>query len=62
MSPVDCAALRDAIEPLAGGEPPTPAQPASRPGVEACLVVEGRVAELIDLEALVVAARLGSRP
>ena len=43
-------------------EPAVPPQPASRPGVEACIVVHGRVAELLDVEALVAAARIGGRP
>ena len=42
-------------------EPVTPPQPASRAGVEACLVIDGRVAELLDIEALVAAARLERR-
>lgn len=42
-------------------EPAVPAQPASRAGVEACLVVGGLVVELLDLEALVSAAGLRSR-
>jgi len=42
-------------------EPATPPQPASRAGVEACLVIDGRIAELLDVEALVVAAGLVRR-
>ena len=42
-------------------EPPVPRQPASRDGVEACVVLEGRVAELLDLEALVATAGIGAR-
>ena len=42
-------------------EPAVPPQPASRPGVEACIVVHGRVAELLDIEALVSAADIGVR-
>jgi two-component system chemotaxis sensor kinase CheA len=40
--------------------PDVPLQPASREGVEACVVVEGHVAEILDIEALV--ARAGLRP
>jgi two-component system, chemotaxis family, sensor kinase CheA len=43
-------------------EPPTPRQPASRRGVSACLVVQDRIAELLDLEALTVEAGIGARP
>lgn len=41
-------------------QPDIPLQPASRAGVEACVVVDGHVAEILDLEALV--ARAGLRP
>lgn len=43
-------------------EPAVPRQPPSRSGVEACLVVGDRIAELLDLEALVVTAGLGEGP
>ena len=38
-------------------EPPAPAQPCSRPGVARRLVIDDRVTELLDLEALVGLAR-----
>ncbi len=41
-------------------EPAVPRQPPSRPGVEACLVVDGQVTELLDLEALTAAAGIGA--
>lgn len=47
----------DRIEDVVG-EPATPRQPASRRGVTACLVVEDRVTELVDVEALVAEAGL----
>ncbi len=40
-------------------EPAVPRQPASRPGVEACVVIGERVAELLDVEALAAAAGIG---
>jgi two-component system chemotaxis sensor kinase CheA len=40
-------------------EPEVPRQPATRPGVEACLIIGDRVAELLDLEALALAAGIG---
>ena len=40
-------------------EPPVPRQPPSRPGVEACVVIGERVAELLDVEALVASAGVG---
>jgi two-component system chemotaxis sensor kinase CheA len=42
-------------------EPAVPRQPASRRGVEACVVIQGRVAELLDIEALASAADIGVR-
>jgi chemotaxis signal transduction protein len=42
-------------------EPTVPRQPASRLGVEACVVVEERVAELLDVEVLAAEAGIGSR-
>lgn len=39
-------------------EPPAPTQPAARPGVEACLVIGGRVTEVVDVDALVAASGL----
>ena len=47
MSPVDCAALRNAIEPLAAGEPPTPAQQAHLAGCASC---QARLALAVRLE------------
>jgi len=39
-------------------EPPAPEQPLSRSGVAACVVVGGRIIEIVDVEALVAAAGL----
>ena len=47
MSPMDCAALRNAIEPLAAGEPPTPAQQAHLAGCASC---QARLALAVRLE------------
>ncbi len=67
MRTIVCESSVGAVALVVGGvddiapEPAVPAQPASRAGVEACLVVDGRVVELLDLEALVSAAGLRSR-
>jgi two-component system chemotaxis sensor kinase CheA len=42
-------------------EPQVQRQPASRAGVEACVVVEDRLAELLDIEALSAQAGIGGR-
>jgi len=42
-------------------EPTVPRQSASRLGVEACVVLEERVAELLDVEVLAAEAGIGSR-
>jgi two-component system chemotaxis sensor kinase CheA len=42
-------------------EPQVQRQPASREGVEACVVVEDRLAELLDIEALSAQAGIGGR-
>ncbi len=42
-------------------EPQTPSQPASRAGVQACLVVDERVAELLDLDVLAASAGVVAR-
>lgn len=42
-------------------EPPVPSQPPSRSGVEACVVVGDRLAELLDLETLTARSGIGRR-
>jgi two-component system chemotaxis sensor kinase CheA len=43
-------------------EPPAPPQPASRRGVSACLLVDDRITELVDVDALVAVADLERTP
>ncbi len=47
MSALDCAALREAIEPLAAGEPATPAQ---RAHLDTCAACQARLALAIRLD------------
>ena len=47
MTPLDCAGLHQAIEPLAAGEPPTPAQAAH---LESCASCQARLALAVRLE------------
>jgi two-component system chemotaxis sensor kinase CheA len=49
----------DRIEDVAA-RPPTPPQPPPRRGVSASLVVDERVTELIDVEALIADAGIGA--
>lgn len=51
------ALIVDRIEDVVA-EPPAPAQPTTLPGVTACVIVGGRVTEVVDVEALVLAAGL----